>query len=131
MSLDWLHEATDGEVIRAWLDEVWARTEAAVILRGGDDGGPLDRRDVLAELYDADALAELRSLTTSGDFLGDRCRCHGHLTVALLDASGEFVGHGSWHGRTDIAWAAFGNNLRVADPAGMIGFLTRHGALGA
>jgi hypothetical protein len=129
VSPGWLDEATDGGTIRAWLDEVWGRTEAAVILRGGDDGGPLDRRDVLAEIYDADALAELRRLTTTGDFLGDRCRCHGSLTVALLDASGEFIGSGSRHGRTDIAWAGFGNNLQVADPAGLIAFLERHGVL--
>ncbi|MGW7384056.1 hypothetical protein [Streptomyces sp. NPDC054794] len=47
-----------------------------------------------AEIYDDDALAELRVLTTTGDFRGDICR--------------------------------FRNNLTVADPVGLLGFLERH-----
>ncbi|MCF3133445.1 hypothetical protein [Streptomyces olivochromogenes] len=114
--------------VRAWLDEVWDRTEAALILRGGDDAGPLGRRPVLAEIYDDDVLAELRVLTTTGDFTGDICRCHGSLTVGLLDARGDFLGGGSLHGETDVSWEPrrFRNNLAVADPAGLLAFLERH-----
>ncbi|MFF4550275.1 hypothetical protein ACFY1J_39710 [Streptomyces sp. NPDC001406] len=120
---------SDGGEIRAWLENVWDRAEAAVVLRGGDDAGPLARRTVLAEIYDDDTLAELRALTTTGDFTGDICRCHGSLTVALLDAHGEFIGSGSHHGRTDIAWerGRFRNNLAVADPDRLLAFLERHG----
>ncbi|MFE0514768.1 hypothetical protein [Streptomyces sp. NPDC058964] len=122
--------ARAGDEIRVWLDDVWDRAAAAVILRGGDDAGPLARRPVLAEIYDDGTLAELRALTTTGDFSGDICRCHGSLTVALLDAHGEFIGSGSHHGRTDIAWerGRFRNNLEVADPGQLLAFLERHGA---
>ncbi|MEU6348821.1 hypothetical protein ABZ896_05790 [Streptomyces sp. NPDC047072] len=121
-----------GAEIRAWLDDVWDRTEAAVVLRGGDDGGPLARREILAEFYDDEALAELRRLTTTGVFQDDICRCHGSVTVVLLDAAGEFIGSGSHHGGTDVSWerARFRNNLEVADPQGLLDFLGRHGVYG-
>ncbi|GAB7104620.1 hypothetical protein JCM4814A_29340 [Streptomyces phaeofaciens JCM 4814] len=123
---------TDGAQIRAWLDEAWSRTEAAVVLAGGDDAGPLARRRVLAEVYDDDALAELRELTTTGAFTGDICRCFGSLTVALLDARGDFVGSGSHHGGTDISWerGRFRNNLEVADPERLEAFFRRHEVYG-
>ncbi|MFF4255981.1 hypothetical protein ACFY1L_32715 [Streptomyces sp. NPDC001663] len=118
-----------GEVVRAWLDEVWERAEAAVVLDGGDNGGPLAGRRVRGEVFDPEALAELRSLTTAGEFADDICRCHGGLTIALLDAEGEFIGSGSVHGETDVSWerGRFRNNLEVADPAGLVAFLERHG----
>ncbi|UXY30092.1 hypothetical protein [Streptomyces sp. HUAS TT20] len=113
--------------VRAWLDEVWDRTEAALILRGGDGAGPLGRRPVPAEIYDDDALAELCVLTTTGDFTGDICRCLGSLTVALLDAEGEFLGGGSLHGEAVARERGrFRNDLTVADPAGLLAFLERH-----
>ncbi|MET7697138.1 hypothetical protein [Streptomyces sp. NPDC005485] len=120
--------ATSGEEIRRWLDEVWSRTEAAVILQGGEDGGPLAGRTLLGDVFDPDDLAELRALTTGGDFMNDICRCHGSLTVALLDADGEFIASGSYHGRSDIAWerGRFGNNLEVADPERLLDVLERH-----
>ncbi|MFI6489700.1 hypothetical protein [Streptomyces sp. NPDC050564] len=48
--------------------------------------------------------------------------------MALLDADGEFIASGSYHGRTDIAWerGRFGNNLEVADPERLLVFLERH-----
>ncbi|MER6352258.1 hypothetical protein ABT186_10495 [Streptomyces sp. NPDC001634] len=130
MSLEWLDDVASGDEIRIWLDEVWGRTEAALVLEGGDDGGPLAERPVLGEVCDPEELAELRALTTAGDFLDDICRCYGSLTLALLDAEGEFIGSGSYHGRTDIAWerGRFRNNLQVADPAGLLDFLERRGA---
>ncbi|GGN75746.1 hypothetical protein GCM10011579_056100 [Streptomyces albiflavescens] len=98
-----------------------------MILKHGDDGGPLAERRVLGEVFDRDGLAELRALTTTGEFLNDICRCHGSLTVALLDADGEFIASGSYHGRTDISWerGRFGNNLEVADPERLRAFLER------
>jgi len=118
-----------GDEIRVWLDDVWGRTEAAVVLARGDDGGPLARRRVLAEVYDDDALTELRELTTSGEFTGDICRCFGSLTVALLDARGDFIGSGSYHGQDALSWerGSFRNNLEVADPEGLDAFFRRHG----
>ncbi|MFF7447021.1 MULTISPECIES: hypothetical protein [unclassified Streptomyces] len=121
-------EVTGGDEIRGWLARVWDRTEAALILEGGDDGGPLAGRRVLGEVTDPADLGELRTLTTAGDFLDDRCRCHGSLTIALLDVDAEFIGSGSYHGRTDVSWADFGNNLRVAEPERLLDFLTRYGA---
>ncbi|MGP4045195.1 hypothetical protein [Streptomyces sp. 2A115] len=39
-------DSANGDGIGTWLDEVWARTEAAVILQGGDGGGPLVERRI-------------------------------------------------------------------------------------
>lgn len=125
--LPWVDGVTIGEEIQAWLGDVWARTEAAVILLGGDGREPLARRPVLAEIYDDEALVDLRGLTTTGSFLNDICRCPGSWTVALLDAAGEFIGSGSVHG-TDVAWerGRFRNNLEVADPERLRSFLDRY-----
>ena len=110
-----------------WLDEVWGRTAAAVVLEGGDNYGPLAERGLIGEVFDAEELAELRSLTTTGAFIDDACRCFGSVTIALLDADGEFIGSGSVHGGTDVSWERdrFGNNLEVADPEQMVAFLGR------
>ncbi|WOX12756.1 hypothetical protein [Streptomyces sp. N50] len=118
-----------GAVVRDWLDEVWGRTEAAVVLEGGDNGGQLAERGLLGEVFDAEDLALLRSLTTTGAFIDDICRCHGSVTIALLDAEGEFIGAGSVHGRTDVSWERdrFENNLEVADPERLARFLERLG----
>ncbi|WP_329334415.1 hypothetical protein OG866_13115 [Streptomyces sp. NBC_00663] len=128
MRPDWLDDVTSGDEIRAWLTAVWDRTEAAVILAGGEDGGPLAERRVLGEVFDPADLAELRALSTTGTFLDDRCRCHGSLTIALLDTDAEFIGSGSCHGRSDVSWASFGNNLQVDRPERLLGFLERYGA---
>lgn len=116
----------NGDEIRAWLDDTWARTEAAVLLAGGE-GRPLAQRPIVGEVFDPAHLAELRELTTTGVFLDDICRCLGSLTVALLDADAEFIGSGSLHG-TDIAWerSRFRNNLEVAAPGPLLDFLERH-----
>ncbi|MBK3564073.1 hypothetical protein [Streptomyces sp. MBT62] len=114
-----------GAEVRGWLDEVWGRTEAAVVLEGGDNGGPLAERGLIGEVFDAEGLAELRALTTTGTFIDDICRCYGSVTIALLDAEGEFIGSGSVHGLTDVSWEhdRFRNNLEVTDPEGLVGFL--------
>lgn len=116
-------------MVRGWLDEVWGRTEAAVVLEGGENGGPLAERGLIGEVFDAEGLAELRALTTTGEFVDDICRCFGSVTIALLDAEGEFIGAGSVHGRTDVSWerGRFGNNLEVADPERLARFLERLG----
>ncbi|WP_427919841.1 hypothetical protein [Streptomyces sp. cg40] len=118
-----------GAEVRGWLDEVWGRTEAAVVLEGGDNGGPLSERGLIGEVFDAEGLAELRALTTTGTFIEGICRCFGSVTIALLDAEGEFIGAGSVHGLTDVSWERrrFWNNLEVADPEGLVGFLERYG----
>lgn len=118
-----------GAGIRDWLDAVWERAEAAVVLEGGDNGGPLAQRTVLGEVFGSEDLAELRALTTTGTFTDDICRCHGSVTIALLDAECEFIGGGSVHGETDVSWerARFRNNLEVADPERLVVFLERHG----
>ncbi|MFB7337278.1 hypothetical protein FNH09_31775 [Streptomyces adustus] len=120
---------TGGGETQRWLEDAWDRAEAAVVLVGGDDAGPLAGRRLLAEVYDDDALAELRELTTSGAFTGDICRCHGSLTVALLDAGGDFIGGGSCHGRDTVSWerGRFRDDLEVADPEGLSAFLHRYG----
>ncbi|WP_262059025.1 hypothetical protein [Streptomyces sp. STR69] len=119
----------NGPEIRDWLDEVWGRTEAAVVLEGGDYSGPLAGRRICGEVFDPEDVAELRALTTTGEFANDICRCHGSVTIALLDAEAEFIGSGSVHGETDVSWerGRFRNNLEVADPEGLVAFLERHG----
>ncbi|MES9525371.1 hypothetical protein [Streptomyces capoamus] len=121
---------TGGAGIRAWLAQVWPRTEAALVLAGGDLRVPLADRAVLGEIFDDAALGELRGLATEGEFTGDICRCPGSLTVALLDAHGAVVGAAGLHGGTDLAWerGRFRNNLAVADPQGLCAFLRRYGA---
>ncbi|MEU6668785.1 hypothetical protein [Streptomyces sp. NPDC046727] len=122
--------AAAGTEIRAWLAEVWPRTEAALVLAGGDVGVPLADRPVLGEIFDDADLAELRGLAADGEFTGSVCRCPGSLTVALLGADGAVIGAASLHGGTDLAWerGRFRNNLEVADPQGLCAFLSRYGA---
>ncbi|MEU2926604.1 hypothetical protein ABZ636_16405 [Streptomyces sp. NPDC007251] len=121
-------ETADATTIRAWLAGAWSRTEAALILGGTALGTPLAGRPVVGEVFDRAGLAELRALTTTGEFLGDLCRCPGSPTVALLDADGAFIGSGALHGGRDISWerGRFRNNLTVADPDGLLAFLERH-----
>ncbi|WP_053709966.1 hypothetical protein [Streptomyces sp. NRRL B-3648] len=121
---------TDGAGIRAWPAQVWSRTEAALVLAGGDLRVPLADRPVLGEVFDDAALGELRGLATEGEFAGDICRCPGSLTVALLNAQGAVTGAAGLHGGTDLAWGRnrFRNNLAVADPQGLCAFLRRYGA---
>ncbi|MFF3908675.1 hypothetical protein ACFYZJ_22420 [Streptomyces sp. NPDC001848] len=99
--------------------------------RGGGRGRrrTARRASPLGAVFDSDDLAELRALTTTGDFLDDIYRCRGSGTVALPDAEGEFIGSGSHHGRTDTAWerGRFRNSLQVADPEGLLALLERHG----
>ena len=118
-----------GAEVRGWLDEVWGRTEAAVVLEGGDYSGPLAERRVCGEVFDPGDVAELWALTTTGEFADDICRCPGSVTIALLDAEGEFIGSGSVHGLTDVSWerGRFRNNLEVADPERFVAFLERVG----
>ena len=122
--------ATGEAEIRGWLDDVWGRAEAAALLVGGDTDEPLARREVLAEVYDPAALADLRRLTTGGVFAGDVCRCLGGATLVLLDVDGEFIARGSLHGPDTVAWerARFRNNLDLADPDGLRRFMERIGA---
>ncbi|MGV9247404.1 hypothetical protein [Streptomyces sp. NPDC003710] len=124
--------AAGGDEIRAWLDEAWACSEAAVVLRGGEDAGPLAGRRVVAEVFEHDDLAQLRALTTTGESPGDIRRCFGSLTIALPDAEDECAGSVSHQGRTDIARerGRFGDNLEVADPAGPLAFPERLGGTG-
>ncbi|MET8475220.1 hypothetical protein ABZY90_33150 [Streptomyces sp. NPDC006422] len=121
--------ATGEGAIRAWLDDVWGRAEAAALLAGGDTAEPLARREVLAEVYDPAALAALRRLTTEGVFASDICRCPGGATLVLLDVDGEFIARASLHGPDTIAWerARFRNNLDLADPDGLRRRLERIG----
>ncbi|MEV5612148.1 hypothetical protein [Streptomyces sp. NPDC052225] len=70
---------TGETAIRAWPDGVRGRAEAAVLPAG---------RPVRAEVYDADALAELRALTSTGGFADGICRCPGGTTLDLADRGG-------------------------------------------
>jgi hypothetical protein len=117
------------EVMRGWLDEAWSQTEFVRIVAGGEDGGDLDHREVLAELRNAESLNVLRSLTTTGRFTGDICRCHGGQTIVLLDSSERVTASASVHGFGSVSWdrPAFRNDLDVLDPAGLHLFLARQG----
>jgi hypothetical protein len=112
--------------IGEWLDEVWSRADTVQIVAGGEDGGPLAGRAVLAEMPNS---AALRTLTTAGRFTGDICRCHGGPTVVLRDASGEPLARAGVHGYGSVSWerTRFRDDLEVADPAGFHLFLAEHG----
>ncbi|MGQ5639797.1 MULTISPECIES: hypothetical protein [unclassified Streptomyces] len=120
--------AASGAEIRDWLAEAWSRTAGALVLGGLDLGTPPAGRPVAGEIFEPSDLAELRVLTTTGEFTGDICRCPGSPTLALLDSDGEFIATGSLHGGRDVSWerARFRNNLTVADPDALMAFLERH-----
>ncbi|MFJ4525041.1 hypothetical protein ACIP4Y_29500 [Streptomyces sp. NPDC088810] len=65
--------AAGGPAIRAWLAQVWPRTEAALVLAGGDVRVPLAGRPVLGEIFDDAGLADLA---------WGRGRFRNHLAVA-------------------------------------------------
>ena len=112
-----------------WLDDVWARTHAVQVVEGGEDGGPLPDRAVLAELRGAVSVDAARVLTTKGRFLGDICRCHGGPTIVLRDTAGEVLASAGLHGHGSVSWerSRFRNDLVVADPAALHLFLAGHG----
>ncbi|GIG93423.1 hypothetical protein [Plantactinospora endophytica] len=112
-----------------WLEEVWSRTHAVQIVEGGEGGGPLLGRAVLAELVDAVSVDAVRVLTTTGRFTGDVCRCPGGLTVMLRDIAGAVLASASLHGYGSVSWERswWRNDLVVADPAALHLFLAGHG----
>lgn len=112
-----------------WLDDVWSRADVVQVVEGGEDGGPLPGRAVLAELNDAGPVDAARVLTTTGRFTGDICRCHGGPTVVLRDTAGEVLASAGLHGYGSVSWerSRFRNDLAVADPAGLQLFLATHG----
>lgn len=115
--------------IRDWLGDVWSRTHVVQIVAGGEDGGPLAGRTVLAEIRSASSVDALRTLITAGHFTGDICRCHGGPTVVLRDASGQALASAGIHGYGSVSWdrSRFRNDLTVADPAGFHLFLAEQG----
>ncbi|MEU8080937.1 hypothetical protein AB0B31_36470 [Catellatospora citrea] len=113
-----------------WLDAVWSRTHLVQIVEGGEDGGPLPGRVVLAELLSAPSIDAGRMLTTTGCFTDDICRCNGELTIVLFDAAGQVLTSASLHGHGSVSWqrSRFRNDLVVADPTALHLFLAEHGA---
>lgn len=111
-----------------WLDDVWSRSHTVQIVEGGEDGGPLPGRAILAELPGAASVDAARALTTTGRFTSDICRCHGGPTIVLRDAAGEVLASASLHGYGSVSWerSRFRNNLVVTDPAALHLFLARH-----
>ncbi|MEV4413348.1 hypothetical protein [Catellatospora sp. NPDC049609] len=115
-----------------WLDGVWSRAVAVQVLDGGEDGGDLDRRELLAEVSQPQALARARELMTAGTFTGGICRCLGGMTVVLRDAGGAVLGAASVHGYGTLSWerSRFRDDLEVADPAALHLFLAEQGVPG-
>nr|PPQ60770.1 hypothetical protein C5F59_31920 [Streptomyces sp. QL37] len=112
-----------------WWDEAWARTRLVEVLAGGEGPEPLDERAVLARIDSAEALEELRALSTRGTIEDDRCRCPGSTTLALRDGEGQSLGRASLHGHDALLWEGgrFCGNLGLADPAGFLLLLARQG----
>ncbi|MGW7061726.1 hypothetical protein ACWGHM_24755 [Streptomyces sp. NPDC054904] len=117
--------------LREWLDEAWAATAFVRVLAGGEDGGPLQARRRLGRVEAPGTLALLRTLTVDGTPTGDRCRCHGSLTLALHDADDRTLGTASLHGSDGVLWEGgrFGGLLEAPDPAGLALLLARSGAV--
>ncbi|WP_326549770.1 hypothetical protein [Micromonospora sp. NBC_01813] len=112
-----------------WLDDVWSRTRTVQFVEGGEDGGPLRDRTVLAELSDPAAVDAARALTTEGRFLGDICRCHGGPTILLRNAEGQVLASAGIHGHGSVSWqrSRFRDDLAVTDPAALQLFLAEQG----
>ncbi|MGX7671341.1 hypothetical protein [Plantactinospora sp. DSM 117369] len=112
-----------------WLEDVWFRAHAVQIVEGGEDGGPLPGRAVLAELADAVSVDAARVLTTTGRSTGDVCRCLGGPTIVLSDIAGQVLANAGLHGHGSVSWerSRFRNDLVVADPAALHLFLAEHG----
>ncbi|GIE76592.1 hypothetical protein Aph02nite_25420 [Actinoplanes philippinensis] len=115
--------------IRRELDDAWSRTVLVQVVAGGENGGPIDDRELLAEIDEPGAVGEVRALTTTGRFSGDICRCHGGPTIVLRDGEGEVVLHAGIHGFGSISWdrSRFRNDLDVSDPTALHLLLARHG----
>ncbi|MFG2588565.1 hypothetical protein [Streptomyces sp. NPDC048438] len=118
-----------GHPVEKWWDEVWAGTRLVEVLAGGEGPEPLDGRTVLARIDSAEALAELRALSTRGTVGDDRCRCLGSTTLALRGGEGQLLGRASLHGNDALLWEGgrFCGNLELADPAGLLLLLARQG----
>ncbi|MGW0782844.1 hypothetical protein [Streptomyces sp. NPDC002913] len=118
-----------GHPVEEWWDEVWARTRLVEVLAGGEGPPSLDERAVLARIDAAEALAELRGLSTRGTVGDDGCRCLGSTTLALRGGEGELLGRASLHGNDALLWEGgrFCGNLDLADPAGLLLLLARQG----
>ncbi|WP_144122557.1 hypothetical protein [Catellatospora sichuanensis] len=99
------------------------------IVEGGEDGGPLPGRTVLAELRDSASVDAARTLTTTGRFTHDVCRCHGGPTVVLRDVAGQVLACASLHGHGSVSWerSRFRNDLVMAEPAALPLFLAGQG----
>jgi hypothetical protein len=119
------------ERITVWLHDVWSRTSVVQGVDGGEDG-PMSGRAVLVEFSDAGPVEVLRGLTTAGRFTGDVCRCPGGPTLVLRDAAGLALASASLHGYGRLSWdrPRFGNDLIMADPAGLHLLLAAHGMPG-
>lgn len=115
-----------------WLDDVWSRARVVQVVEGGEDGGLLSGRAVLAELRGAGSVDETRVLTTAGRFTGDICRCPGGPTIVLRDSGGGVLGRAGLHGYGSVSWerSRFRNDLAVADPAALHLFLAGQGVPG-
>jgi hypothetical protein len=115
-----------------WLSDVWARTRTVWILSGGLADGPLDDRELLAELVDPDQLSRARELTTNGRFTGDICRCLGGPTLALYDVDDQILGSATLHGHGSVSWERdrFADDLDVAEPTALTLFLSECGVNG-
>ncbi|MFV2020539.1 hypothetical protein [Micromonospora sp. LOL_023] len=112
-----------------WLDDVWSRTHMVQVVEGGEDGGPLRDRTILAELSDQAAVDAARVLTTKGRFPGGICRCHGGPTIVLRAAGGQVLASAGIHGHGSVSWerSRFRDDHAVADPAALHLFLAEHG----
>ncbi|SNT07787.1 hypothetical protein SAMN05421812_10362 [Asanoa hainanensis] len=115
-----------------WLDGVWARALTVRIVEGGDDGGPLLDRSVLAELRGAASIEAVRALTTTGRFTRDVCRCHGGPSIVLLDEAGDVLASAALHSHGSVSWerSRFRNDLLTVDPTGLQLFLAEQGVPG-
>jgi len=89
-------------------------------------------RPVIASIVDSGLLVELRTLTTSGSFSGDLCRCDGDLTLTLHDAGDALIGSATLH-PTAVSWERerFANDLDISHSSSLHLLLARAGINGA
>lgn len=116
--------------IKTWLECSWRKAKRLELVRCDDFGQA--GSDVLASLDRRLDLDRVRDLTSTGEFIGDACRCHGNYSILLYDVNDSLIGQGDVCGGKRIAWnrSTYRNDLEISNPIGLIRLFIEMGVQG-